>query len=121
MTEKDELCEQLWDKYFLPKTPLSNQERKDLMNQYNEVAKEINQLAGFKRVILLTPSTRWIPDKKEEKESKQVATKVTGGSIIQQIIALYKEGKSNKEIIAMGYNKSTVARQISEHKKQSNK
>ena len=40
-----------------------------------------------------------------------------GGSIIQQIIALHVEGKSNKEIIALGFNKSTVGRQVSEYKK----
>lgn len=39
------------------------------------------------------------------------------GSIIQQIIALHVAGKSNKEIIALGYNKSTVGRQVSEYKK----
>lgn len=40
-----------------------------------------------------------------------------GGSIIQQILALHKQGLSNKEIIAKGFNKSTVARQVSEYKK----
>lgn len=40
-----------------------------------------------------------------------------GGNKIQQIIALHKAGKSNKEIIEAGYNKSTVARQVSEYKK----
>lgn len=37
--------------------------------------------------------------------------------ITKQIIVLYKAGKSSKEIVAMGFNKSTVARQISEYKK----
>jgi hypothetical protein len=40
-----------------------------------------------------------------------------GSGKVAQIIALHKEGKSNREIIEMGYNKSTVNRQVSEYKK----
>lgn len=40
-----------------------------------------------------------------------------GGSIIQEILKLHQAGKSNKEIIAMGFNKSTVGRQVGEFKK----
>jgi len=37
--------------------------------------------------------------------------------ICGEIVRLHISGKSNKEIIAMGYNKSTVGRQVSEYKK----
>lgn len=39
------------------------------------------------------------------------------GSIIHQILELHKAGKSNKEIIELGFNKSTVGRQVGEYKK----
>lgn len=39
------------------------------------------------------------------------------GSIIEQILELHKQGKTNKEIVAAGFNKSTVNRQVSEYKK----
>lgn len=48
---------------------------------------------------------------------KPVRKSGEGGSIIEQIIALHKQGLSNKEIIAKGFNKSTVGRQVSEFKK----
>lgn len=40
-----------------------------------------------------------------------------GGSIIEQILAHHVSGLSNKEIIALGFNKSTVGRQVGEFKK----
>lgn len=117
MVEKDELCDHLWHKYFLPEKPLTSKERKEIMLQYNEVAKEINTIAGFKRVIILTPSTRWFPKKTDREDKTKSQVKAVRGSIIEQIINLFKQGKTNKEIIMMGYNKSTVSRQISEYKK----
>lgn len=36
---------------------------------------------------------------------------------VQGIIRLHDSGKSNDEIIALGFNKSTVYRQVSEHRK----
>lgn len=44
-----------------------------------------------------------------------------GKSIIEQIIDLHIQGKSKKEIIEMGYNKSTVNRQVGEYIKKQNK
>lgn len=40
-----------------------------------------------------------------------------GSGKIAEILALHKAGKSNKEIIDAGYNKSTVGRQVGEYKK----
>jgi hypothetical protein len=48
--------------------------------------------------------------KKAAKEIAAEITKPTG--IVKQIIALYKKGKTQKEIIAAGFNKSTVYRQV---------
>lgn len=36
---------------------------------------------------------------------------------VQAILRLHDSGKSNDEIIALGFNKSTVYRQVSEHRK----
>lgn len=41
----------------------------------------------------------------------------TGTGIVAQIISLAEQGKSTQEIIALGYNKSTVYRQVSEWRK----
>lgn len=41
----------------------------------------------------------------------------TGEGIVAQILKLHVAGQSNAEIIAAGYNKSTVYRQVNEHKK----
>lgn len=43
------------------------------------------------------------------------------GSIIDQILALHKAGKSRAEIVAAGFNKSTVARQVGEYEKKNKK
>lgn len=40
-----------------------------------------------------------------------------GGGLIEQILNHHRAGLSNKEIIALGFNKSTVARQVGEYKK----
>lgn len=40
-----------------------------------------------------------------------------GNGIVAQILKLHREGKSNKEIIDAGYNRSTVSRQVGEFKK----
>lgn len=37
---------------------------------------------------------------------------IKGRTVIQEIVALHKKGKSNKEIIELGYNKGTVSTQI---------
>lgn len=54
---------------------------------------------------------------KADKPAAPAPSKTGGKSIIEQILELHKAGKSNKEIIAAGFNKSTVARQVSEYKK----
>lgn len=38
-------------------------------------------------------------------------------TLIKDIIDLHKQGKTNKEIVEMGYNKNTVGRQICLYKK----
>lgn len=43
------------------------------------------------------------------------------GSIIYQILELHKAGKSKAEIIAAGFNKSTVSRQVGEYIKRNQK
>lgn len=62
------------------------------------------------------------PSFKQLAKSKPVKEPGKGGGIIDQIIAHHVSGLSNKEIIALGFNKSTVARQVGEYKKrQTNK
>lgn len=45
------------------------------------------------------------------------APDLEGGGKIAQILKMHMDGKTNAEIIAAGFNKSTVSRQVSEHKK----
>lgn len=40
-----------------------------------------------------------------------------GNGTVAAILKLHREGKSNKEIIDAGYNRSTVSRQVGEYKK----
>lgn len=42
---------------------------------------------------------------------------VKGRNVIKDIIALHKKGKSNKEIVELGYNKNTVNRHVTLFKK----
>lgn len=53
----DSVCDRLLYEYFYPITPHASRDKKFIMEQYNTVAREINERAGFKRVITLTPST----------------------------------------------------------------
>ncbi len=132
--ELDDLATTLWNHYFRPKELLLAADRKELMARYNAVAKRRNELSGSKILIFLTPSTRldFVDEAKEIRPPgvgspaktnfvppvvAENAPKIQGGNIIQQIIAHYLTGKSNKEIIALGFNKSTVARQVGEYKK----
>lgn len=41
----------------------------------------------------------------------------TGRTLIKEIIDLHKQGKTNKEIVAEGYNKHTVSGHVSMYKK----
>lgn len=53
-----------------------------------------------------------------KKAAKKVATKKEGGpGKIEQIIALHKQGLSNKEIVEKGFNKTTVSIQVSKFKR----
>lgn len=42
---------------------------------------------------------------------------IVGNTLIQEIIALHKKGKTNKEIQELGYNKNTINQQVSLFKK----
>jgi hypothetical protein len=55
--------------------------------------------------------------KVKENTKTQAKGEPKTGSIIQQIIEHHKKGLSNKEIVELGFNKSTVNRQVSEYKK----
>jgi hypothetical protein len=58
----------------------------------------------------------------EVKPARTVTKKEPGaGSIIDQILTLHKAGKSRAEIVAAGFNKSTVARQVGEYEKKNKK
>lgn len=51
----------------------------------------------------------------ENSDAPVIASKGLG--IVQQIIELHKQGLSTKEIIAKGFNKNTVNRQVSDYKR----
>ena len=66
-------------------------------------------------------------EKEVKKEGKQKPVKKNDSppiprdrGIVAQIIELYKSGKTNKEIVDLGFNRNTVARQVSEFKKREN-
>lgn len=54
---------------------------------------------------------------KTEQEPATETPPAGGSNITAQIVALHKQGLSNAEIVAKGFNKSTVARQVGEYKK----
>lgn len=60
--------------------------------------------------------TNTVEYKKVFAHLQRVLAPVQKGEIIKQILDLHKQGKSNKEIADMGYNKVTVARQVKEFK-----
>lgn len=121
-SERAEVLKKLWDDYFAaPKA-----KKKPIMEEYNKLAKEYNEIAGFNCMTIISSSTKdsvkarpvnapSIVKSSEAPEQAPIVKKQ--GSVIEQIIELHKQGKTNKEIINMGYNKSTVGRQVSEYKK----
>lgn len=133
LLEMSDKLTELWNDYFAApkkKKPL-------IMEEYNKLAEIYNKRRGAKLMLLLTPTTKdsistrpvkepEVVPKHEQNESEdeilQDAPKAEPktGSIIDQIIKLHKQGLSNKEIIAKGFNKSTVGRQVSEYKKRNN-
>lgn len=132
VTELDDLASSLFTQYFAPKTPLISEDRRILMENYNLAAERRNKLSGFNALIKITRSTRI-----EFKEGDNVPgvgavplvkrpvstiptngpVPVEGGNKIQQILALHDKGLTNAEIIKLGFNKSTVGRQVGEYKK----
>jgi len=157
----NEIVNRLWYEFFTPAVKHTNQLKRDILHMYNLTAMQENKLAGFNRVITLTPSTRWKPlpmDEGPESSNKifvdiipftkqkanvvarpataglapffrAVTTPATSTAVplpqrtaegigkIAQIIILHKQGNTNKEIIAMGYNKTTVSIQVNRYLK----
>lgn len=136
--EKHELAHELWLQYFDKDTP--REKRKELRAKYNQVAKAANEQQQHAGLQILTESTQWIPKPQGKEVAKpqpsnpvskpanSTAAKATtnaapakltelgtGGGKIAEIIALHLAGKSKKEIIEAGYNKSTVNRQVGEY------
>lgn len=137
-------ADQLWEEIAVES---DKNRRSGLIRIYNKVANECNRVFGREYIVIITSSTKVISakDSEEEVEIKAaekgktaikpseigspvpkpvkvalptLSKKIPGGkSIIEQILDLYKEGLSNKEIIEKGYNKSTVNRQVAEYKK----
>jgi len=125
--ELNNICINLWERYFAaPK-----KDKAPLMAQYNVCATAYNKKAGWGAMRILDSTMKDTLKNRPvhppvvlsaEEQAKQTAAEVTPkpkkeGSIIEQILALHKAGKTNKEIIAAGFNKSTVGRQVSEYKK----
>lgn len=113
----------LWELYFA--TPSTKKELKEeYQKNYNLGAESYNKRIGFAAMSIISKTTKDtvrnhpkklnelpLGDKDESLKPKRE------GSVIQQIIQLHESGKTNKEIIALGFNKSTVGRQVSEFKK----
>jgi hypothetical protein len=70
----------------------------------------------------MTTVTKKTKVKKATKGKKAPAKKLKKKSgergIIEQIIDLHKTGKTNKDIIDMGYSKSTVGQQVAKFKRE---
>lgn len=124
-TELSDLCATLWVNYFSEKNKAAKKEFKE---KYNEAAAAYNKQVGREDMALITANTKQAPEPPAEEEEPKPKAKAasakapavavtTGGNKIAQIIAHHKAGKSNKEIIALGFNKSTVNRQVGEYKK----
>lgn len=133
-------ADQLWEEIAAEK---EKNRKSGLIKIYNKVAEECNRVFGREYIVLITSSTKVISASEQEQqlsvqaakrgdvaikpsELKKIAKatpipsakKVPGGkSIIEQILDLHREGKSNKEIVELGFNKSTVNRQVAEYKK----
>ncbi len=128
--ELDELCTELWQMYFNPRTePMDYKARVYLRERYNMAAERRNKLSGIKALVMITPSMRiqaypgqplmpiGIHRAVEALVQETKVVTIGTGNKIQQILALHKDGKTNKEIVAMGFNQSTVNRQVGEYKK----
>lgn len=57
------------------------------------------------------------PIKTKSKATAAPVPNIEGGGKIEKILAMHDAGNSNDQIIAAGFNKSTVYRQVSEYKK----
>jgi len=107
------------------------------MKKSTNKSKKVVQLTKVKtaKKVILTNKVKEVKTNDNELEKlmllKQAADKafyaykalynkqhnVKGGDLIKEIITLHKKGKTNLEIIEMGYNKHTVSKQISLFKK----
>lgn len=122
----------LWNDYFA--APKKNKPK--LMEEYNKLAQHYNDNTGNKIMVILTDQTKdsiktrpanvsvvsiaeqnYTTDVPKNSHTNTLNPLKKEGSIIERILALHKAGKTNKEIIAAGFNKSTVGRQVSEYKK----
>lgn len=118
----DKLSE-LWDAYFQAPKP----KKAPIMKEYNLLAEEYNSIAKAKLITILTNQTKDSIKTRPVREPELIVAPVAKGgvipkkegSVIAQILALHIAGKTNKEIIELGFNKSTVGRQVSEYKKKS--
>lgn len=140
--EKHELHAQLWMDYFRPKEPLNKSDRRLLRERMNSVAKAANTQQNHASLQVITESTQWQPTpdaeaavvaKKNGAKPKAQSTEskpktgtnkpaqlnssagVPASGKIKEIIDLHLQGFSKKDIIAKGYNKSTVNRQVGEY------
>lgn len=126
LSDLSDKCTELWFNYGAS----SGKDKSKVRNEYNTVAEHYNKRVGWKCMSLInsttivetkeafearTEGTAKIEKKKEQSAAAEPVKR--SGTIIQQILALHKEGKTNKEIIDAGFNKSTVSRQVSEYKK----
>lgn len=69
-----------------------------------------------KRTVIITEHAPKAEAKKGPRKASAPRAAGAAGKCAE-IIALHVAGKTNKEIIELGYNKSTVGRQVSEYKK----
>lgn len=67
----DDLQDRLWFEIFDPVEQLTKAQRNFLIDQYNIVANKINDLSGFKRVVMLNSSTVVVNDKKQNPNMKK--------------------------------------------------
>lgn len=118
--------EKLWNAYFLsPK-----QKKEPYQKRYNSIAEQYNRQVNFKAMTIINATTKdtaksspmqapgvLMPTHLVEKRVTAACMPKREGSVIAQILEHHKAGLTNQEIIAKGFNKSTVGRQVCEYKK----
>lgn len=88
-----------------------NTHQKGLQRDLQQLSIILNKnKMATKKAAVKKPATK-------KKAVKKAVKKEGGPGLIEQIIALHKQGYSNQEIAAKGFNKTTISIQVGKYKK----